>query len=126
MPDEEVERILATQTEVRARFPFDEMQLREMITATRKNGYAYNNVHLFHGLENATDMAGIGVPIRRGDGMPVAALHLTAVTSRLEPPRRNNIVTALRKEAENLETEFGSVLNVVGGNNGMRVTSQGV
>jgi DNA-binding IclR family transcriptional regulator len=126
MPDEEVERILATQTEARARFPFDEMRLREMIAETRNHGYAYNNVHLFQGLENATDMAGIGVPIRRSDGMPVAALHLTAVTSRLDPPRRTTIVGALQREAENLETELGSVLNVVGGSNGIRITSQGI
>ncbi len=123
LADAEVDRILLTQTEARARFPFDEVRIREMIAAARRNGYAYNNIHLFQGLENPTDMAGIGVPIRRGDGAPVAALHLTAVTSRLEPPRRDNVVSNLRREAENLETELESVLNMVGGQTGVRAAA---
>jgi DNA-binding IclR family transcriptional regulator len=114
LPEEEIERILATQADARARFPFDEVQLREMIAATKRNGYAYNNVHLFQGMETAADMAGIAVPIRRADGQPVAALHLTGVTSRLEPPRRDNIVTSLHHEARQLEAELGPMLDTVG------------
>jgi DNA-binding IclR family transcriptional regulator len=114
LPSEEIERILATQAEARARFPFDEVQLREMIAATQRNGYAYNNIHLFQGMEKATDMAGIAVSIRRGDGQPVAALHLTAITSRLEPPRRDNIVASLHQEVRQLESELGPMLETVG------------
>jgi DNA-binding IclR family transcriptional regulator len=114
LSEEEIERILATHAEARARFPFDEVQLREMIAATRRNGYAYNNVHLFQGMEKAVDMAGIAVPIRRGDGQPVAALHLTGITSRLEPPRRDNIVASLHEEVRRLESELGAALDTVG------------
>jgi DNA-binding IclR family transcriptional regulator len=114
LPDEEVERILAIQAAARAQYPFDEVELREMIATTRHNGYAYNNVHLFKGMEKMTDMAAIALPIRRGDGMPVAALHLTAITSRLEPPRRDNIVAALRQEVVQLEAELTPVLDGVG------------
>jgi DNA-binding IclR family transcriptional regulator len=113
LPDAEVERILATHAEARARFPFDEVQLSEMITATRRNGYAYNNIHLFQGMEKLTDMAGIAVPIRRGDGLPVAALHLTAITSRLDPPRRDNILASLHQEVRQLEADLGPMLNTV-------------
>jgi DNA-binding IclR family transcriptional regulator len=99
------------------------VQLREMIAAARRNGYAYNNVHLFQGMETITDMAGIGLPIRRGDGMPVAALHITAITSRLNPPRRDNIVAILRQEALQLEAELQPVLDSVGaGGDRLRTT----
>jgi DNA-binding IclR family transcriptional regulator len=93
-----------------ARYPFDEVSLRDMIAAARKNGYAYNNIHVLQGMENMPGMAGIGLAIRRQDGMPVAALHITAITSRLEPPRRDNIVAALRAEVERIEQDSEPVL----------------
>jgi DNA-binding IclR family transcriptional regulator len=111
LPREEIERILLTQADARSRFPFDEIQLRQMIEATQRDGYAYNNVHLFQGMEQVTGMAGIGVPIRRGDGLPVAALHVTSVTSRLDPPRRDSVVAILREEAKLLEAQLEPVLD---------------
>ena len=115
LPDEEVERILTSHTEMRASFAFDDAQLRHMIASTRKQGYAYTDLHVFPGMEKLTDMAGIAVPIRRGDGMPVAALHLTAITPRLSPPRRDNLVATLHKEAQQLEAELQPVLDTMQG-----------
>lgn len=106
MPDAEIDAYFSRSGQALAAYPFDEVRLRQMIATTRANGYAYNNVHVFQGMENVTDMAGISLPIRRRDGMPVAALHLTAITSRLEPPRRDNIVSALRREVEQIESDF--------------------
>lgn len=111
LPDDEVERILLTQAKARAPFPFTETRLREMIAATRRNGYAYNDVHVFQGMETITDMAGVGIAIRRSDGAPVAALHLTAITSRLLPPRRDEVVAGLRREAALLESELSPALD---------------
>ncbi len=111
LPDEEVERVLLTQAQARAPFPFDELQLREMIAATRRNGYAYNNIHLFRNMEQVTGMAGIGVAIRRRDGLPVAALHITSITSRMDPPRRDSIVAILQEEARQLESLLEPVLD---------------
>jgi DNA-binding IclR family transcriptional regulator len=51
------------------------------------------------------------VPIRRGDGLPVAALHVTSVTSRLDPPRRDSVVAILREEAKLLEAQLEPVLD---------------
>jgi DNA-binding IclR family transcriptional regulator len=113
LPDEEVERILALQAEARRAFRFDEVQLREMIAATRRQGYAYTDLHVYPGMEAITDMAGLAVPIRRSDGLPVAALHVTAITSRLEPPRRDNIIANLRQEAAQLEAELKPVLDSI-------------
>lgn len=113
LPDAEVERILVTQADMRARFPYTEARLREMIAKTRRDGFAFNNIHLFEGMENMVDMAALGMPIRRSDGTPVAALHLTAIPSRLEPPRRDELVAGLKKEAGDLEVEAEHVLESI-------------
>jgi DNA-binding IclR family transcriptional regulator len=114
LPDTEIDRFFATNSEALALYPFDEIKLRQMIAATRSNGYAYNNIHLFQSMENITEMAGIGVPIHKRDGVPVAALHLTGITSRLDPPRRDNLVAILRAEARQIEEELEPVLQVAG------------
>lgn len=116
MPDTEIDRFFAANTEALALYPFDEIKLRQMIATTRSNGYAYNNIHLFQSMENITDMAGIGVPIHKRDRTPVAALHLTGITSRLDPPRRDNLVAILRAEARQIEDDLEPILRVVGGN----------
>ena len=122
LPDDEVERVLVTQAQARAPFPFDELQLREMIAATRRNGYAYNNIHLFRNMEQVTGMAGIGVAIRRRDGLPVAALHITSITSRMDPPRRDSIVAILREETRQLESQLEpAVLDDIGRSSRARV-----
>jgi DNA-binding IclR family transcriptional regulator len=113
LPDAEVARILVEHAGSRAAFPFDDIQLRQMIAAARRQGYAYNDVHVFKGMETITDMAAVGVPIMSSRGVPVAALHLTAITQRLEQPRRDNIVAALRGEAQQLETAFGPILDTM-------------
>src|SRR4029453_18569057 len=77
-----------------------------MIGATRRNGYAYNDVHLFKGMEKMTDMAAIAMPICSSDGTAVAALHLTAITQRLQPPPRSSIVSLLQREAREIEKKF--------------------
>lgn len=114
LPDEEVERIFEKQAAERARFTFDDLQLRQMLANARRDGYAYNNVHLFHGMEKVTGMAAIAVPVRRPDGWPVAALHVTTITSRLEPPRRESVLATLTKEARQLEAQYGAVLDNLG------------
>src|SRR5262249_3060765 len=77
LPDDEIDRIFLANAEALSAYPFDEVRLRDMIAVARQNGYAYNNIHVLPGLENVTEMAGIGVPIHKADGAPVAALHLT-------------------------------------------------
>jgi len=72
LPDAEIDRIFIANAEAMSAYPFDEVRLRQMIAATRQDAYAYNNIHVLPGLENVTEMAGIGVPIRKRDGMPVA------------------------------------------------------
>jgi DNA-binding IclR family transcriptional regulator len=113
LPDHEVERILREQAAARSAFPFDDIQLRQMIAAARHNGYAYNDVHVFKGMDKMTNMAAVGVPVRSSGGTPVAALHLTAITQRVEPPRCDYIVATLRREADAIEAAYRPVLDAM-------------
>ncbi len=111
MPDDEIERILVQQAEARSGYSFGEAKLREMIEATRRNGYSYNDIHISEHMKDLTGMAAIAVAIRRSDGTPVAALHITSVTSRMVPPRRENIVATLMQERAQLEEELQPALD---------------
>jgi DNA-binding IclR family transcriptional regulator len=114
LPDDEVERILASQADVRAHYQIDDIHLRSMLAATRRDSYAYNNIHVLPGLESAPGMAGIGVPLRRADGRPVAALLITAITVRLDGPRRDTVVASMRQEAALLEEQLKPLLGASG------------
>lgn len=111
MPDTEVERLLAQQRAERARFAFGDDHLRSMIRATRENGYSYNDTHIYKEMADVAGMAAIAVAIRRSDGQPAGAIHLTAVTQRLVSPRRESMVELLRSEARRLEEEIRPLLD---------------
>jgi DNA-binding IclR family transcriptional regulator len=101
LPDtEEGERIIPAQKAECARFGIDEPALREMIERARRLGYALNEGRITPG------MSALAVPVFGHDGVPVAAISVAAVMARMEPPRRELIVAALRAEAERLEADF--------------------
>jgi DNA-binding IclR family transcriptional regulator len=104
LPDEERERIIAAQAAEQARYGIDEMTLRDMIATARQLGYALNEERLIPG------MSAVGVPVRRPDGAPFGALSVAAISSRLQPPRRESIATSLRQEADQIETELQPLL----------------
>ena len=81
------------------------------IARARKNGYAYNDIHVFRGMETITDMAAVSVPICASSGAPVAVLSVTAITQRLAPPRRDNIVAALRREVDAVQAAYRPMLD---------------
>lgn len=75
-----------------------------MVAETRRNGYAYNDVHVHKDMAGVTGMAAVAVAVRRADGAPVAALHTTSITARLAQPRRDEVVRMLKAEGRKLET----------------------
>lgn len=111
LPDDEIERILIQQAEARSRYSFSEPKLREMIEATRRRGYGYNDIHVFEHMQDLTGMAAVAVAIRRSDGLPVAALHVASITARLAPPRREKIVADLLQERAQLEEDLQPALD---------------
>jgi DNA-binding IclR family transcriptional regulator len=105
LPDDEVERVLGAQGPEQARFGLDEMTMRDMISSSRKLGYTLNDERLIQ------RMSAVGVPIRRPNGQPFAALSVAAISSRLQLPRRDSIVASLRQEAEQIEEELKPILS---------------
>lgn len=104
LSDDEIEQVITAQAGEQARYGIDEMTLRDMIGTARNLGYSLNDGRLIPG------MSAIGVPIRRPDGSPFAALSIAAISSRLQPPRRNNIAASLKKEAEQIERKLSPIL----------------
>ncbi len=104
LPDEDVERIIQANGAEQARFGIDEMTLRDMIATARRLGYALNEERLIPG------MSAVGVPIRRPNGAPFAALSVAAISSRLQTPRRDSIAATLQQEAQQIETELRPIL----------------
>ena len=104
LPDEEIDRIAAAQAAEYRRYSFDEMTLRDMISAARGVGYTLNDERLIPG------MSAVGVPICRADGTPFGAVSVAAISSRLQPPRRDNVAASLKQEAEQIEAELKPLL----------------
>jgi DNA-binding IclR family transcriptional regulator len=105
LPDEEIDRVVGAQAAEMSRFGIDEMTLRDMIANARKLGYALNDERLIPG------MSAVGVPIRRPNGQPFAALSVAAISSRLQSPRRDTIVASLKQEAERVEADLLPILS---------------
>jgi len=106
LPDEEIARILSAN--VQARIPYrdriDELELREMIEAARSMGYALNDGKIIPG------MSAVGVPICREDGISIASVSVAAISTRMQSPRRENIVSNIKQEVRQLEAELRPLL----------------
>ena len=104
LDDEERERILAAQPNAGVSFGVDDEKRREMIDVSRKAGYGLNDNQMMSG------MSGVGVPIRREDGIPIAAVTVACVSERLKSPRREEIVAGLREVAGKIENDLRPLL----------------
>jgi DNA-binding IclR family transcriptional regulator len=104
LPDAEMEHIIALQTEARARLGVDELLLREMIGISRQLGYALNESKII------PDMTAVAVPIRGGDGTPLAAISVACLSRRMQGARREAIVASLREEVARIESDLKPLL----------------
>ena len=96
-PDPEVRRIIEANSPLLAgHVNFDAATLLELVAASRRDGYAFNDRMLIPG------MCAIGVPILGRDERPVAALSVAAIEGRMQASRRVDIVGWLTDEAKTL------------------------
>lgn len=109
LPAAEIERIVSQHAATATAFGFDQATLLSQAEATRKQGFAFNDQQIIPG------MSAVGAPINGRSGAPVAALSVAAISSRMEPQRRANIVAWLREESANLERELGEILDHAAG-----------
>jgi DNA-binding IclR family transcriptional regulator len=107
LPDDEVDRVLESHTETGTVFPFDPVVLRQMITATRENGFAYYDAPVLQGRDFIEGMAALAVPVRSLDGRPIAAVSVAALTERLQPPRQATILKCIEREVARIEEALG-------------------
>lgn len=111
LDDQDVERILLQQKSERESFAISEELLRRRLNEARAQGHAYNDVHVFPDMENITGMAAVAVAIRRPDGSPIGAIHVTSITERLAKPRRSQIVQALLGEVDRIERDLAPLID---------------
>lgn len=74
----------------------DPALLNRLVNDALAHGFAHNPGLLISGAE------AVGVPVLGADGLPVAALSVAAIASRLEEQRRGQIVSWLKSEADAL------------------------
>jgi DNA-binding IclR family transcriptional regulator len=104
LPADEMQRLLDISAPTAPAFGLDGATLREMVETSRRCGFALNDSRVIPG------MTAVAVPISTSDGQPIAALSVAAISSRMEPARRMNIVAWIREEARLIETELAPVL----------------
>lgn len=102
LPDDEVTATLdAHRQTLAAEYPqLTPERLWEQVDETRKRGYALNPGLVFR------DSWGLGVALRWPDGTLAGALSLAAIESRMQEPRRSQLLILLRQEAHDIEAQI--------------------
>lgn len=104
LPDDEIDRVLLAGRKARETYGIDDRELREMIAQAQEQGFAMNYERLIPG------MSAIGIPVRGPGNRYVAAVSIAAISKRLERPRLDELVSAIRATADLIETELKPVL----------------
>lgn len=110
LSDREVEAVIeANQPILKDRYPMlTAERLRQDVAETRDRGHSLNP-----GLIVANSWA-VGMAIRYPDGRAAGALSVAAIDSRMQEPRRNEIVDQLRAEVTRIEGKLGQMFASVG------------
>jgi DNA-binding IclR family transcriptional regulator len=108
LPREEMLRLLEGAAAAISAFGLDGATIHEMVETSHRCGYALNDSRLIPG------MGAVGVPISTTDGYPIAAISVAAISTRLEPARRSNIVTWIREEVARIEADLAPLLGPMG------------
>ncbi|MBE9638678.1 IclR family transcriptional regulator [Salipiger mangrovisoli] len=99
LPDAEVDAALAANAARLAQdYPMlQPEEIRTRVAQTREQGYALNPGLVI------PDSWGLGIALRRPDGALAGALSLAAIESRMQQPRREELVMQLRAAAQEIE-----------------------
>lgn len=105
--EDTVRRMLIHTREARARYGMSDEQLSALIIEAREQGYSSNDGLLVSG------MSAIGVPVYGSTNVPVAALSLAAISSRLQGERQKKIASILGEAAKHIESEMRAAVDLV-------------
>lgn len=90
LPDGEIEKIISLHQHQYPKLGIQAEQVRYLVKRSRKLGYALNDGLMLKGI------SGIGIPIADATGQIVAAISITAISSRLTEPRARELVDMAR------------------------------
>ncbi len=103
LPDATVAETIAHNREALEKHPhYVPERLLLQVEATRRQGYALNDGLML------PEMAGLGVVIREPRGSVCGALSVAAIRSRLQPPRREEVLALLSEEVGRIEAALRS------------------
>ena len=98
LPEDEIEEIVARIAPRLQGFGrLSAAELLGMVKRARKLGYVLNDVRTLSGV------TAIGVPICDGNGRPIAAMSVSAITSRMTASRQRELAEVLRREIRSVE-----------------------
>lgn len=105
LPDAEVEAALNANAERLARdypgLPAEE--IRDRVRDARSSGHALNPGLIF------PDSRGLGMALHRPDGSLAGAVSLAAIESRMQQPRRDELLSHLKQAAQDIETTLAQL-----------------
>ncbi|PRX64076.1 IclR family transcriptional regulator [Nonomuraea fuscirosea] len=108
LPDDEIRTIVAANAPQYPHFgKLDSATIMAVVEESRELGYAFNDRLILAG------MRAVGVPVLGHDGRPVAALSVAAITERMSPARRADIVAWLAEEAKALNERLREAIGKV-------------
>jgi DNA-binding IclR family transcriptional regulator len=104
LSDEELSSVMEANRDRFSNYPMlDIPKLYGLVEATRRQGYAFFDAYVI------PEMSSIGVPIRGPDGNVIAAMAIAAISSRLQPERREVLLELMNAEARALEASLSSL-----------------
>lgn len=101
LPEDEIDRVMAEGGAARRAFTISDEKLRQMIIATRQNGFASVDGLIVPGL------CTVAVPVLRNDGTPLAGISLSAIRDRMDPSRQLTVALAIAEEIAAIGTACG-------------------
>lgn len=105
LPDDEFESVMEGVEERLDRYPMASIQvIRRAADKARERGYALSDGFVLDGVR------GIGVSIRDVNGVPIAALSVAAIKSRITPDRVPELVSLLKSHASQIEQRIASAM----------------
>lgn len=103
LPDQQVERIVTLHASAYPKLSIQADQVLQLVKQSRKLGYALNDGLMLKGI------SGLGIPISDTAGNIVAAISITAISSRLKESRARELVAMVRQVCKDIP--FWSLLD---------------
>lgn len=103
MPDDEIDAVLAQMPSRLAAYRMTAAVVRREVERSRALGFAFNDGQILPGHK------GVALPIRDPYGHVAGALSIAAISDRVSPARRNDLVQLMRREVERVESTLAGL-----------------